>query len=289
MGRMGSALAQRLVDAGHEVVVWNRSPGKVAEVVARGAREAGSIAQAVASAEVVLTSLSNDAAVRSVALGEGGLRASLGDDATYVECSTVSPQLTEELGGAFSTFVAMPILGGPAAVAKGEATYLAGGAEAALARLAPLLPAFGGLVRRYPAPGLASTAKLTVNVLLLSGIVALAESFAVGRSGGLNDDQLRELLGGAVAPGLKNRFEAVLGAPLSGWWATSLGAKDAGLAIDLAKSGGHELQVGVAVRRRLPPGGRRRPRSGRCCHRALPVRGLRLCGAARSQWPWPRA
>jgi 3-hydroxyisobutyrate dehydrogenase len=245
---MGAALALRIVGGGHEVVVWNRSPGKAAEVVAAGAREASLLPDAVEGAEVVITSLSDDTAVRAVALGHGGVRGSIGDGATYLECSTVSPQLTEELAGVFRAFVAMPVLGGPATVVSGQATYLVGAAGPIVQRAEPVIASLGGTVRCYGSARVASAAKLTVNLLLLSGVVSLAESFAVGRSGGLGDDQLRELLGGAVASSVKNRFEAVLGAHHDGWWTTDLGAKDAGLAVDLATGGGYDLQVAKAVR-----------------------------------------
>ena len=248
MGRMGVAMAGRLLAGGHEVVVWNRSPGRTTGVVQAGASQAGSVAEAVKAAEVVLTCLSNDAAVRQVALGDGGVRAGVADGVPYVECSTVSPGLTDELAGMFTNFVAMPVLGGPAAVEAGQATYLAGTGAGTLELIGPVLSALGGTVRHYRLARLASTAKLTVNLLLLAGVASLAESFTVGRSGGLDDDQLRELLGGVVAPGVKTRFEAVLGAPAAGWWTTSLGAKDAGLAIDVAEGSGVHLQVAQAVR-----------------------------------------
>ena len=245
---MGAALAGRLLAGGHDVVVWNRSPGKTAEVVKAGAREASSIASAIEAAEIVLTSLSDDAAVRRVALGDGGVRASIADGVPYVECSTVSPQITEELAGMFGRFVAMPVLGGPATVESGQATYLVGTSEETLDLIGPVTLALGGTLRHYGTARLASTAKLTVNLLLLAGAVSLAESFTVGRSGGLGDDQLRELLGGVVSPGLKNRFEAILGASSNRWWTTVLGAKDAGLAVDLAESSGIRLPVATAVR-----------------------------------------
>jgi 3-hydroxyisobutyrate dehydrogenase len=248
MGRMGAALAGRLLAGGHEVLVWNRSPGKATDVVKAGAVEAGSLAEAVKAAEVVLTCLSNDAAVRHVALGDGGVRGSIADGVPYIECSTVSPQLTDELAGMFDHFAAVPVLGGPAAIESGQATYLVGTGPQTLELIEPALASLGGAVRYYEMAGLASTAKLTVNLMLLSGVAALAESFTVGRSGGLHDDQLRELLGEAVAPGLKNRFEALLGAPAAGWWTTVLGAKDAGLAIDVAEGAGIHLQVAPAVR-----------------------------------------
>jgi 3-hydroxyisobutyrate dehydrogenase-like beta-hydroxyacid dehydrogenase len=95
MGRMGSALAARLLDGGHRVTVWNRSRGKAGEVVSAGAREAKSVADAAADADVVITMLANDDAVRAVALGE--LRSSIGDQSIYVNTSTVSPALNSEL------------------------------------------------------------------------------------------------------------------------------------------------------------------------------------------------
>jgi len=75
MGRMGQALAKRLLGGGHRVTVWNRTPGKAEEALAAGATEVGSVAEAVKGVEVVITSLSADEAVRAVALGEGGVRA----------------------------------------------------------------------------------------------------------------------------------------------------------------------------------------------------------------------
>lgn len=248
MGRMGVALALRLLGAGHEVVVWNRSPGKAGRAVDAGAKEAGSVTDAVGSAEVVVVMLADDRAVRQVALGPGGIRSAIGDEATYVECSTLSPPLVAELAALFPTFVALPVLGAPTAVEAGTATYLAGGADAAVERVSPIVAAFGGQVRRYGSAPQASTAKVSANLLLLSGIVAMAEAFAVGRSADLSDDQLRELLSGAVGPGVKARFETVLEGPTKTWWTTVLGAKDAGLAVDAAKSGGVDLPVGQAVR-----------------------------------------
>ncbi len=252
MGRMGRAVAGRLLEGGHDVAIWNRSPRRAPELIERGAQEAPTVASATSGSDVVITSLANDDAVRGVALGDGGIRSSIGADAVYVESSTISPTLCEELNRRFPRFVAMPILGSPVAVAGGQAIYLIGGDPDVAAAVDPLLPSLTDKVRRYPAPPLASTAKLTVNVLLLDGLVALAESVTVGRSGGLSDDQLRELLGDSamMAPGLKNRFEGVITGEQQPWWTTVLGAKDAGLAVDTVDALGGELPLTAAARDR---------------------------------------
>ncbi|MFQ6329170.1 NAD(P)-dependent oxidoreductase [Nocardia sp. CWNU-33] len=248
MGRMGQALAGCLLEGGHRVRVWNRTTGKAGRLVSAGAEEARSVAEAVHGAGVVVTMLADDAAVRAVALGE--LRASLDASTSYVDCSTVSPALSGELAEVFPRFVAMPVIGGPAAVSARQAVWLVGGDADRVDRLGPMIYSLSDTVRRYDTAPLALTAKLTTNLLLLSGVVALAEAFAVGRSGGLEDDQLRDLLGASpvVAPGLHNRFDSVLTGTPDGWWTTALGAKDAGLALEIACAAGVELPQAEVVR-----------------------------------------
>ena len=250
MGRMGSALATRLLHGGHRVTVWNRTKGRAGPVVSDGAREARSVADAARDVDVVVTMLANDAAVRAIAYGD--LRSSIGDQTIYVNCSTVSPALNTELAEAFpARFVAMPVLGSPDAVRTGQAVYLPGGDGGVVDRLTPALESLSATIHRYDTASLASTAKLAVNLLLLSEITALAESFAVGRCGGLSDDQLRDLLSSCslVPQGIKNRFEAVLTGQQDGWWTTVLGAKDAGIAINIARAGNVELPEAEAVKR----------------------------------------
>src|SRR5690242_4240136 len=94
LGRMGRALAGRLLDGGHTVTVWNRSSGKAGELTDRGAAEAGSVSEAVAGKEVVVVSLTGDDAVREVLLPNGKALPNL--DGIVVDCSTVSPELSRE-------------------------------------------------------------------------------------------------------------------------------------------------------------------------------------------------
>jgi 3-hydroxyisobutyrate dehydrogenase-like beta-hydroxyacid dehydrogenase len=162
MGRMGRAFAGRLIEGGHKVAVWNRSQGKAAEVVSKGAREALSVAAAVDGVEVAVTMLANDEAVRSVAFGE--LRSSIGADTIYVDCSTVSPPLSGELSDTFGErFLAIPVVGSPAVVQAGQAVFLAGGNPRTVDRVHPILSSLSDTVRRYDTAPLATTAKLTNN------------------------------------------------------------------------------------------------------------------------------
>jgi 3-hydroxyisobutyrate dehydrogenase len=252
MGRMGRAIAGRLLDGGHRVTVWNRSPGKAGEVVAGGGREVRDVGEAVGGAEVAITMLADDAAVRAVALGE--LRSAIGVGTVYVDSSTVSPECSAELADAFGgRFVAMPVIGSPAAVSAGQAVLLAGGDADVVERLEPVMTAVSGSIRRYDSSSHALAAKLATNLMLLSEVVALAESFAVGRAGGLRDDELRDLLATSpvVPAGVRNRFEDVLTGPRDNWWSTALGAKDAGLAVDIARRAHVDLPAAGAVRRRF--------------------------------------
>jgi 3-hydroxyisobutyrate dehydrogenase-like beta-hydroxyacid dehydrogenase len=211
LGNMGRAMAGRLLDGAHQLAVRNRSTGKAGPLVSAGARQGDSVTDAVHAVDVAITMLANDGAVRAVALRDP--RSSIPDQTVYADCSTVSPGLSGALAEAYpSRFLAMPVLSGPAAARSGQTTYLAGGDGRVVHRIGAVLASLSSTVRRYDSPPLAGAAKLTSNLLLLSGIVGLAEAFAVGRCGGLSDDQLRDLLGGCplVAPGLSNRFEAIL-------------------------------------------------------------------------------
>ena len=237
LGNMGLALSERLLQGGHHLTVWNRSKGRADPLLEIGATETDTPAGAVTSAEVVITSLANNDAVREVALGERGLLSAIGDR-TYVDCSTISPGLSAELGADLARFVALPVLGAPQAVRSGDAAYLAGGGAETVAGLGPVLATLSERVTYYPRPEMASAAKLAANLLLLSGIATLAEAFTVARAGGLGDAELSDLFAESalVAPGVRNRFRTILEGSGPTWWTTELGAKDARLATESVRA-----------------------------------------------------
>jgi len=237
-GRMGAAIATRLLQQGHAVVVWDRTADRTGPLVARGAEAVVELRDALARVDVALTSLSNDDAVRQVALGDHGVVAGIGSGgALYADASTISPELSHEISLRYPAFVSTPISGSPELVGRGEALYLAGGPEASLRILDPVLSALSSHRHTYPEPRLAAAAKLSVNAVLLAGIVSLAEGLAAGRAGGLSDDQLRTLLAESptVGPGLRGRFEAILTGSGPTLWSVDLGSKDLGLALALGR------------------------------------------------------
>ena len=249
LGAMGSAIAGRLLDGGHDLRVWNRSAGRGEELTGRGAVRAGSVAEAVRDAEVVVTSLSDDAAVRAVVAGEDGVAAALGASAVLVDASTVSPDTTRAVATAVGgRLVACPILGAPAAVAAGEATLLVGGEDGAVSRVAAVLDGISSRqLRCGPAPS-ATTAKICANLLLLGQLSVLAETVATGQANGLPDDLLLTLgRTPLVAPALQNRLEDVVNGDHAGWFSARLGLKDVRLARSLAAKAGLDLAVATAV------------------------------------------
>jgi len=146
LGPMGAAMARRLLQAGHEVSVFNRTAARAEPLVQAGARRAASPADA-ASGEVVLTSLADDAAVESLVLGERGVAAGLPPDAVHLSASTISIALADRLAEAHRArgqgYVAAPVLGRPPAAEAGQLFVMAAGEAATIERVRPVLEAIG--------------------------------------------------------------------------------------------------------------------------------------------------
>ena len=252
LGRMGRALAGRLIDADHQITVWNRTRGRADDLIVRGATEAGSVAEAVDRADAVLVSLSGDDAVRQVLLPDGLPVTGLAG--VVIDCSTVAPTTTRDEAEAYSgRFVACPIAGAPQAVQSGVALLIVAGAPEAVELAAPVLSAISGT--RQDAgedPGTAAIIKLLNNYLLLAGLAVLSDVVAVGQANGFQPDDLRELLNNlpVVAPALKNRIDGLLEDRHEPWFSVELGSKDLRLFAEMADRAGVRLGLGDTVRAR---------------------------------------
>ena len=252
MGNMGRAMAGRLLEQGFEVIVWNRTPGRAGELVEAGATEAATLAEAVEPAEVVLLSLANDAAVAAVAID--GELPGLVDDRMVVDTSTVSPDTSRRLAAALpeGRTVAAPILAAPHVLRAGSAVLLVGGPADVIATLEPVWAALGIARPCGDDPGAATTFKLLANYLLMGGLALLADAVAAGQALGVDNAALRDFFTAipVVAPALHNRLDDLIDGDHAGWFTTVLGAKDVGLAADLAASAGVELGLAETVEAR---------------------------------------
>ncbi|VVM04478.1 NAD(P)-dependent oxidoreductase [Methylacidimicrobium tartarophylax] len=198
LGRMGSAMAARLLAVGGDLKVWNRSLGRTEPLQKQGADVARDLRD-FADREVVFTMLSDDAALRAVVLGDPGLLAILQEGAIHVSCSTITVALSEELGQRHrerrQEYLALPVFGRPEAAAAGKLVLVVGGKLALLDRLRPLLAPLGQqLFHVGERPEQANLVKLSGNFLLATVIESLGESMALVEKGGIDRHAYLELL-----------------------------------------------------------------------------------------------
>jgi 3-hydroxyisobutyrate dehydrogenase-like beta-hydroxyacid dehydrogenase len=199
IGRMGLVMATRLLDAGHELTVYNRSPEKTAALASRGASVAKSVAEACSRGGPVITMLADDAALKSLTTEAGGIVASLPGGGIHVAMGTHQIDTIRELAQVHSVaaqeFVAAPVVGRPAVAAAGQLGIIAAGSAAAISKLQPLFDAIGRRTfNAGSAPNCASLLKLCNNLVLACAIEAMGESFALVEKAGASASCFREVL-----------------------------------------------------------------------------------------------
>lgn len=194
LGAMGGGMAQRLLDRGHDLRVWNRSPERAE---AFGARATATPREAAAGASVVLVSVADGEALRRVTLGPDGALAGLADDAVLVNTSTVDPAEVHALAGADRHVVDAGVLGNLDHARDGELRVYAGGAPEAFARCRAVLDDLGTEVLHVGALGAGMELKLVLNLVMGLEMQALAEATAFGSSRGLDRTLLLQVIAGS--------------------------------------------------------------------------------------------
>jgi 3-hydroxyisobutyrate dehydrogenase-like beta-hydroxyacid dehydrogenase len=241
-GRMGSAIAQRLAQAGAEISLWNRTPSRAAELAGRlgVGSAAGSPAEAVGGADLVISSLTGPEAVRSAFGGPNGAVAGAHGQ-VFVEMSTAGPDVVRELEPALaahgSALLDAPIMGPPTAVLRGEAAVLVGGPVAAVEMARPTLAHLGD-VRHVGAAGNGARLKLVANSMLGAVILAAAELQSAGEATGLDPEDVF-WVSARLCPVLNARREGYLrGTHTPTLFAVRDLVKDLGLALTLFHQSG---------------------------------------------------
>lgn len=228
LGRMGSLMAGRVLAAGHDLTVWNRTAGRTEPLVADGARAAARPAEAAAAAEIVITMLADPAALSSVLGGPDGVAAGIRPDACLVEMSTVGPAAAlaaRSLLPAGVGFVDAPVMGSVGPAASGNLVVLAGGD---VDRVEKILSVFGRVVRCGPA-GSGAARKVVLISAALAGVTLIGEVLALAGALGVPRDAALDGLAAGPLAGAVDRVRST-----GSDFTVALAAKDLGLATGAA-------------------------------------------------------
>jgi len=259
LGAMGSRLARRLLDAHHQVVGYNRTPAKARALEAAGLKLAATPRAAAEGAAVVFSMVTDDSALRAIALGADGIVAGLGRGAVWAEMSTVSPAVTRELGEAVTArgaaMLDTPVSGSTITVEQGSASIAVGGDRDALERARPYLAAMapGGITHVGPL-GLAKTMKIATNLGLAVQMLAFSEAVLLAEKAGIaRETAVEALLKSVIAsPMVKYRGPYVIGKmPRDAWFNLGMIQKDMQLALDQGHASGVALPTTALVQQWL--------------------------------------
>ena len=203
LGVMGAPMAANLLAAGHDVIVFNRSPAPAEELAAKGARRAASLAELAEGADVIVTMLSDDAAVRAVVGGDEGLIALARPGSLIVDMSTVSPGLARELGAAAAErgvgMLDAPVSGGDVGAREGTLSIMVGGGAADLERARPLFEVLGSNVVHVGGPGAGQVVKACNQVLVAVTIAGVSEALVLGSKLGVEPSTILDVLSKGLA------------------------------------------------------------------------------------------
>jgi len=255
VGRMGGPMANRLLDAGHSLCVFDTSADAVKPLAARGAKVASSAEEVASSSDIVLISLPTPPIVQAVSLGSilKGNRLK-----TLIDLSTTGPTVAGVVAKAASergvSWVDSPVSGGIGGATKGTLAVMVSGPKAGYDRLEDVLKVFGKLFYVGEKPGLAQVAKLGNNLLAAAAIVLSSEAVAMGVKAGIDAKVLIDIInaGSGRNSATQDKFpRAVLTRTFDFGFATGLSYKDVRLCLDEAEALGVPMVAGAAVRQML--------------------------------------
>lgn len=217
LGMLGTPMAENLLAAGYPLTVYNRTPEKAAPLVAAGATVVGQPWQTAERGGIVISCVTDDAALEAVIDGERNLARQLGADGIHISMSTILPATAERLarfqqeqGG---HYVAAPVMGRPDLVKARKQSYFVAGDDPAKARIQPVLETLGARVFDYGSkPAAANTAKLAANFLIAAAIEAMSEAFVFAAKNGADPNALLSALGSTLfaCPIYQNYGRAIL-------------------------------------------------------------------------------
>src|SRR5262252_2244776 len=249
LGRMGSRMARRLLDAGYDVIVWNRSPERLSSLLDSGALAASTPAEAGVRADVVITMVSDPAALRAVTEGPAGIAAVAATSLTVIEMSTVGPAAVGRLRAALPEGMRLldaPVLGSLQEAESGSLTIFVGGPRRLFDDTRPLLSRLGTPIHAGHL-GTGAAAKLVANGVIFDSLAALGEAVALAGALGLSREMTYRVLAGTpLASQAQRRREAIEAGQYPQRFPLTLARKDARLIREAASAAGLRLRLAPA-------------------------------------------
>ena len=248
---MGTAIAERLLDAGYELLIHNRSRERTEMLAARGGAVTETAAELAAAVDIVLTSLSDDDALESVAASVAGAAR---PGTVLVDMSTVSPGASARVAAlaerASVLYLRAPVSGNPVVVRAGNLAFIVSGPRTAFERAEPVLRAIGSTIHLVGDAEQARVVKLAIN-LLVAGIAQLmSEALVLGEASGVSRAALLETMGNSAvgAPLVKYKTEPLLRDDYSATFTTNLMEKDVDLVLEVAEAAGVRLPLAEEIK-----------------------------------------
>jgi 3-hydroxyisobutyrate dehydrogenase len=255
LGIMGRAMARRLVDAGHRVTVWNRVASKATELVAAGARQGATPREAAEGNDVVITMVTDSAAVGNVVLGPDGAVHGVKPGAVVVDMSTINPGSARRIGVALRGrgigFLDAPVTGMEFRAREGTLSILVGGEKSDLEKVREVLSVLGNRITHFGPQGAGQTAKACNQILCAVNMVGIVEALHLARLSGLEPATLVEaLIPGAGGSWALERFgPQIVKGDFAPGGRIALMLKDLGIIEDAAKEVGLPLAGAAAAKR----------------------------------------
>ncbi len=253
LGTMGAPMARHLLEAGHQVMVHNRTRERELPLAELGATRCESPAMAARDADAVLTCVSDSPDLEQVLFGPGGVAETIPEGAIVIDCSTVSPAVTAQLAARLAEqgvgMVDAPVSGGSEGAERGTLTVFAGGEPDHVRRATPLLEVFSSRITHLGPPGAGQLGKAVNQVMIAGTYAGVAEGVALAESAGLPLEQLVEALSGGAAGSwvLTNRADNMIGDSYPLGFKLALHRKDLGIALDEAARAGLDLEMSKLV------------------------------------------
>jgi 3-hydroxyisobutyrate dehydrogenase len=250
---MGVSMSANLLRAGAEVAVWNRTPGRAADLVAAGAIEAVSPSRVAARSQTVVVCVSDTPDVEAVLFGSDGVAAGAAPGTLVIDCSTISPEATREFGrrlaGHGIAMVDAPVSGGSEGARLGTLSMFVGGSELDVARATPVLEAMGKTITHLGPLGNGQAGKAVNQVMISGAYLGVAEGLILGMKAGLDPVRLVAALsgGGAQSWALTNRSGRMIDDEYPLGFRVALHRKDLGIALGLADQNGTMLPLAMLV------------------------------------------